>query len=176
MASETSVASPRRAKFWALVPVALLLAMLIGWGIMVGLALDDPGFAVERDYYQKALNWDRRQAQVEQNQKLGWQLDLRAEDSGPDLTWLTASLRDATGAALRGALVRAEAFPVARSAHVTALKFEAARPGEYQATLSNPRPGLWEVRMSARDAGRTFTQTLRLDLPARGLPAQKVRP
>ena len=39
------------ARVWPWVPAGLLGAMLIGLGTMATIAIRDPGFALERDYY-----------------------------------------------------------------------------------------------------------------------------
>ena len=58
--------------FWPAVIVGLLLsgaAANIGFMIV---ANRDQSFAVEPDYYRKAVDWDRRMAQETRNAELGW--------------------------------------------------------------------------------------------------------
>jgi len=47
-------------------------------------AISDPSFAVEPDYYAKAIAWDAHQAQARDNAELGWELklDVAAADPG----------------------------------------------------------------------------------------------
>ena len=43
-------------KIWIAVPLLLLVVSVSGWLYMVAIAVDDPGFSVEKDYYKKAAN------------------------------------------------------------------------------------------------------------------------
>ena len=56
--------------------------MLIGLGTMATIATRDPGFALERDYYQKAVNYDRVIAQRGENARLGWSVVTRGSACG----------------------------------------------------------------------------------------------
>lgn len=151
---------------WALVPVGLLSAMLLGLGWMAALASNDPGFALERDYYEKAVRWDEQRAQEENDLRLGYRLELASASplSSQGEAELTLRLVDARGAPLRGARLSAEAFAVARSASSSALRFEEDVPGMYRARLSHARSGLWELRCTALRSGERFTHTLRVEL------------
>src|SRR6478735_4402747 len=78
MLTATPIA-PRRARLsWAYVPVALLLSSALGVGTMAIVAVRDPHFATESDYYQKAIRWDRTQAQAATNQRLGYIVEVPA--------------------------------------------------------------------------------------------------
>lgn len=148
--------------FWALVPVALLAASLAGVGTMAFIASRDPGFSLERDYYDKAVHWEREQAQAQQNERLGYRLTLRAEDPSA----LEVGLSERSGAALRGASVRAEAFANARAGNVQSLVFVEGPNGTYRAQLGSPRAGLWEFRFRVESAGERFTEVVRTDVGA----------
>ena len=68
--TKTSVAAGS-GTFWAWVPATLLGAMLLGLGTMAYIAIDDPSFALEPNYYDKAVHWDRSQAEARSSQALG---------------------------------------------------------------------------------------------------------
>lgn len=157
---------------WAFVPVGLLAAMLLGLGSMAVIATNDPGFALERDYYAKAVRWDQKRAQDDTDARLGYRLDVAAT-GGLDAranSEITLRLLDAVGAPLRGAQLRAEAFAVARSNDVRTLRFDEVAPGLYRAELSRARAGIWELRCSADRQGEHFTHTLRLELQVARAP------
>lgn len=154
---------------WAFVPIGLLAAMLLGLGSMAAIAMDDPGFALERDYYQKAVRWNDVQAQAEQNSRLGYKLELTATTQSNE-SELELRLRNAEGAPLSGAHITAEAFAVARSANVRELSFHETAPGTYAATPGALRAGLWEIRCRVERNRERFTHTLRAELPLRTKP------
>ncbi|MEL6544011.1 MAG: FixH family protein [Myxococcota bacterium] len=58
-----------------------LLAGLLLSGVAMNIAMvlrasNDPSFAVEEDYYQKAVNWDEYREQLRKSEALGWQFTL----------------------------------------------------------------------------------------------------
>ena len=158
-----------RGWFWAAVPAVLLAASLAGVGTMASLAARDPGFALEKNYYERAVHWDELEAQRLTNERLGYQLSLRTEES-PAGVEVVLRLSDRAGSALPGAEVAVEAFANARAANRERLVLRAAPDGSYRAVLANARPGLWEFRCDVRTGGEHFTEVVRTDLRARRLP------
>jgi hypothetical protein len=152
---------------WALVPVALLLASTLGVGSMASVAARDPGFALEKDYYARAIHWDGEQAQQAENQRLRYELALSTlpTDGGVELV---VSLAEPGGKPLTGATLRAEAFANARSAARSDLVFVEAAPGKYRVAVPAPRAGLWELRFVVTRGGERFSQTVRQELVATG--------
>lgn len=156
----------RRGLFWMLVPLGLLLVSVSGWLYMVAIAVDDPGFAVETDYYKKASNYDDVMAQEAENTRLGWTAEVLG------FSWLPngdarLTLRVAGGdmAAPEVLSVSAEAFPVARSTRMQSLRFEQKARGIFTALVVRPRVGVWEVRVTLGNvAGDKVTAVLRPEL------------
>jgi hypothetical protein len=146
--------------------------MLLGLGVMATLAIRDPSFAVEADYYQKAVHWDDRQAQAAENQRLAYRLNLplgvRLDASGRGL--LRVEARDAAGRLLGGAKLRAEAFAVAYSAQLSQLELKEVAPGVYEGPITATHSGLWELRFTLQSGSERFTQVLRRDLSLGGGP------
>ncbi len=164
MTSNKPSPTPPKAGIWPYVPVGLLGAMLVGLGTLGKIAIDDPHFAVEKDYYQKAVAWDQTRVQQVENERLGWDVTLRAEGRG-DRVELIATLVDGKGLAVSGAAIDLEAFPNAFAGERATGRFETEGSGRYRTSLPNPRPGLWEIRLNVSHDGSRFTQTVRLDLP-----------
>lgn len=157
-----------RERIWPTLVVVALVGN-VGLGLTLArIAGNDPSFAVEPDYYAKAMAWDSIVAQREQNADLGWQVTptLPAIVAGTDGP-LTLELRDRDGRPVRGARVHLEAMPVARASRVvTAVLRDSAAAGVYAGAVAVDRPGLWEFRITAvRDTDR-FTVNLRLDASA----------
>jgi nitrogen fixation protein FixH len=155
----------RRGLGWALAPVLILGGGLLGLGIMTALALDDPSFALEENYYQKAVDIDQQRAQETQNRELGWTLEVDSSVSvgAPSTSDLLVRLVGPEGP-LDGAEVRAEGFHNARASQVRTLEFRPDGPGRYRARLDGVRPGLWELRFRVTRYGAVFTSVERLML------------
>jgi len=156
----------RSGRWWPFIIVGLLAG---GAGANIGLmvvATRDRSFAVEPDYYQKALRWDETMAQEARNQALGWTATVAFERSArPGEAKVTALVDDRAGHPVEGARVAVETFHAARARHVVtgALAPEAA--GRYSAVLALDRPGLWEVRLRVERGDETFTAKLLEELP-----------
>ncbi|MBC8329759.1 MAG: FixH family protein [Planctomycetes bacterium] len=153
---------------WMFVPVGLLLLSATIGAITVFVAVRDPGFGVEQDYYRKGLEHDRAMAQAAANQALGWSLRLEASVVvGARLSPATVTLLDADGAPVAGARVTVEAFPLARSADPARAEMAETAPGSYRAELPLRRTGKWEFRFRAEAGGQVYTSTLQTFLAAR---------
>lgn len=151
-------------KLWPWVPVALLAVMLTGLGVMASLAIDDSSFALERDYYAKAVAFDAEIAQRAQNAQLGWSLAASAEPARPGQPSRVAVRLDDADGALDGARVRVEALRNAAAGRVLEAELSEVAPGRYEAELPLERGGLWELRFSVTRGGARFTKSERLDV------------
>jgi nitrogen fixation protein FixH len=153
--------------YWPLGLTALLVG---GAGANVALwlvAAGDPSFAVEPDYYAKAVHWDQTMAQEAANAALGWSVSASFEPGArPGQSRLVARVRDRAGAPVDGARVSVVAFPSARASRMSAAALEPKGDGAYAAGLPADRPGLWELRVRVTRGGDVFTETLAEDRPA----------
>jgi len=152
--------SSRKGRIWPYLLGGILAA---GVGInlaMVAVATHDPSFAVEPDYYRKALAWDGAMAQESANQALGWQLDAGC-GSGPGDSWVVAALRDRDGAFVPGATLAVEAFQGAHADRRVSAALLARDDQRYEGHLARLEPGMWELRFTATRGADTFTRTLR---------------
>jgi nitrogen fixation protein FixH len=160
---------------WALLPLALLVPLMILQITMLVISTNDPGFAVEENYYAKATAWDQQMAQVRHNKELGWRLKLEVDAQGatqlPHGLLLRASLTDAAGEPLTHARVSAVAFHNARAAAKQELQLGETEPGIYASPIAIGRPGLWEVRSEVLRAGERFTQKEFIEVQASSLGA-----
>ena len=68
----------RKGWLWPVLVVGLLLVSVTANLVILFVATNDPSFAVEKDYYTKAVNWDEKRAQDARNLALGWNVDLAA--------------------------------------------------------------------------------------------------
>lgn len=162
--SETS-AKANAGSLWAWVPVLLLGSMLIGLGTLAYIAIDDPSFALEPNYYDKAVHWDQSQAARRESDALGLELALApltiASDGQVKLE-LTVNARG--GSPFTGAEVRVVAFPNAFASQIAQVPLRETAPGVYTGELRHSVPGLWELRLAVKRGAASFQQVLRRDL------------
>lgn len=152
------------ARLWSLTPIALLATMLAGLATMATIAIRDPSFALERNYYEKAVHYDREIAQRAENARLGWTLD--AAIGSPSVgsgTQLTLDVRD-RGAHVGGAEVNVTAIRNAEASLVLEQRLQEVFPGRYATTLALRRGGHWELRFAIRRGPERFTKSLRVDV------------
>ncbi len=152
--------------WWMWVPVGLLLASTVGVGSLAMIAIRDPNFALESDYYDKALHWDRTQAQAADNRRLGYRVEVASRITADAQGNATLSVRivDASGSAASGAIVRGTAFANAFASEVRTLDLQPAGPGIYSTPLNAQHFGLWEFRLVVKSGSDQVTSTLRSDV------------
>jgi nitrogen fixation protein FixH len=159
----------RYARFWAWVPALLLGSMLLGLGTLAHIAIDDPHFALEPNYYDKAVHWDRTRAEASDSRALGLRVSSSAPSVGADgSAELELRVLDAKGAPFASAAVEVDAFPNAfatRRQHVT---LREAAPGVYRAKLEHTVPGLWELRVVVTRGAARYHEALRPELRKAG--------
>ena len=155
---------------WALVPVGLLACSVVGLSWMALVAVRDPNFALEHDYYQKAIHWDQAQAQAADNQRLAYRFsvppNVPLDKSGH--ASIELKLSDRAGHPVSGARVVAEAFPNAFSDEIVQLTFSEREPGVYTASVKAGRAGLWELRLAMDSGIEHATAIVRCDLTPGG--------
>ena len=152
----------KRATLWP-IGITAVLTIFVGANIaLYRVAGDDPSFAVEPDYYAKAVNWDSTMAQERRNQALGWRL---APALGPIVARsavLHVSLTDATGAAIGDATVRVAALFNARANAIVHSTLARDSTG-YTVRLPVQHAGQWEFRFDVRRGRQHFTAISHID-------------
>jgi nitrogen fixation protein FixH len=129
------------------------------------LAGSDPSFAIEPNYYQKAVNWDQTAHQRERNRALAWRIDLAAVQKGDAIA---LRLSDSAGAAIEHARVAVAAFHHANANHRLQTELVEIEPGMYRSNEGLLRSGLWELQIEAQAGNATFTHTEPLIVGAGG--------
>jgi hypothetical protein len=156
---------PPRLRWPVLIIGALVIHVVVSLATVV-VATTNPSYAVEEDYYQKALAWDARRAQDRHNLELGWQLDFEvapppAAGSDPQLV---VRLADRSGRPLNDARVAVAAFHNARADQIVRVEPAAAGSGVYACPLAIRRAGRWELRFTVDRGGEHFTRTITRDI------------
>ncbi|MBK8249689.1 MAG: FixH family protein [Gemmatimonadetes bacterium] len=147
-------------------PIGVAMALLLSAGaniLVMFIAKADPAFAVEPDYYQKAVTWDATMAQARTNASLGWAASGALTLAAPGTPGrVSVSLVGAGGTPLTDAIVSVEAMHNARASQRYEAVLTAVGAGRYAAALDAHRPGEWEVRVRATRGDERFTQSLRI--------------
>jgi len=148
-------------RLWPLVIAGALALHVVVSLVVVFIATSDPSYAVEEDYYQKALAWNDKRAQDRTNETLGWSIDFSIEPPATpgDQPTLEAKLQDGHSSPLDGATVSVEAFHNARSADI--LKFQLTPEGEgiYRSSFPAKHNGRWELRFTVNHGDHRFTHS-----------------
>jgi nitrogen fixation protein FixH len=153
--------------YWPFLLVGLLAAGVAANLYFLARAVGDPSFAVEPDYYAKALAWDAHQAQARENVELGWSvtLDVTPADLATGRARVVAKLTDRDGRSVPGAAVALTAFHNARAANVLTATLSETAEHDYAADVPIVRAGLWEFRVAATRGSETFTAVVDQDAP-----------
>lgn len=154
----------KRGAWWP-IGITTVLATTVAANLWVmRIANDDPSFAIEPDYYQKAIAWDSTLAQERQDSILGWRIKPTLGIlAATGKTRINAILTDSLGAPISGAVVKVSALPVARASEVYETTLAAAGAGEYAGQLDAQRQGQWELRFEVRTGGTRFTEVARVE-------------
>lgn len=162
---QDAAARRRKGLFWPVLLVGLLAANVVFDVALIMVASSDRSFAVEPDFYRKALEWDRTQAQEGENRRLGWSLEIAlAPARTPGFVGALVHLRDRDGAPVEGARLTADVFHNARAAEVLPASFRSEAGGSYRVELPLRRAGLWEFRLRAERGVEVFTTVVTREL------------
>jgi nitrogen fixation protein FixH len=145
--------------------MAVILAITVATNITVMLiAGSDPSFAIEKDYYRKAVEWDQTMAQERHNRELGWRIEPVLDRYSPgDGALLRVHLADSTGAEITGATVQVSALYNARANEVIESTLQHESEGTYAARIPVAHAGQWELRFDITRGDDRFTAVSRLE-------------
>ena len=147
---------------WPYIIGGALALHVIASLVVVFIATSDPSYAVEEDYYQKALAWDERRAQDRTNDTLGWSFDFAVTppDRVGDEPRIEAILRNEAGLPLSDAAVALETFHNSRGDDILRTRLlPTEEPGVYSTTLPMQHNGRWEMRFTVERGSDRFTHS-----------------
>lgn len=152
--------------YWPWIVAGLLLLAIGANGLLLLKATTDPSFAVEPDYYRKALDWGQTQAQARLNSELGWRAEVAVEPETtvPGQARVRTRFTDRDGMPVDGAGITLEAFHNARSAERIEAALVPQGDGAYAADLPMRKDGVWEFRLRAVRGSDIFTAVLDQDV------------
>jgi nitrogen fixation protein FixH len=150
-------------RWWPLAIGFVLVLTVLANVAVYWTANHDPSFAVEPDYYRRAVEWDSTVAHERRSAALGWRVDARLSPPEGGQATLHVQLRSRDGAPLDSADVRAEASHNARGAELFEVRLVEDGAGEYAGSIPSTRQGLWRVELSAVHGTDDFTERVTLD-------------
>ncbi|MEO8000018.1 MAG: FixH family protein [Gemmatimonadaceae bacterium] len=135
---------------WPIGVSVILGVTVIGNLAVMRIANSDPSFAIESDYYQKAVNFDSTISLERKSATLGWTtVSNIAFDSSATTTRLTVSIVDKAHQPVTGLTVNVDALFNARANEIQHLRLPETSPGVYSAPIGVGHAGEWEVRINA---------------------------
>lgn len=146
-------------RYWPFLIVGLLSISVGANVILILKATSDPAFAVEKDYYQKAVDFDATQKARAESARLGWRVALKAERDR-----LEVRLFDDAGVPISDATLAVEAFHNARANQIIAGELEPEGPGLYAMNRPFARPGIWEYRLTAVRGEQRYIETIQEEI------------
>ncbi len=105
-------------------------------------------------YYEQSTHYDDTMRAAEASRALGWHMTATLSDGT-----LEVSVRDAAGAPLLGAQVRASGYPRAHAHERIDISLAAAAAGSYRGTADRTT-GLHDLAITIERDGKTFAQSL----------------
>ncbi|GAB4382697.1 MAG: hypothetical protein Kow0022_00760 [Phycisphaerales bacterium] len=149
-----------RAWVWPALIVGLLTLNVIVVTITVIVATSDPSVAVEPNYYDKALAWDRERAERRDPAEDGYDVEIQLVPAADRLSsgQVVVSLRR-LGQPVEHALLDATVFHYARSGDRQSITLTERAPGVYAADADLRRNGNWEVRLRLQADGQRYQFT-----------------
>lgn len=153
------------AKLWPAGLAAILCVTVAVNGYLLWVANDRDAFAVEPDYYRKAVAWDSTLAERRRSAELGWTIDAALAPAASGAR-LEVALADRAGAALRAADVDVEAIHNREPERAVSVRLRSGEDGRAVADVPLRHAGLWELRFVVRRGADRYSATLRRDLGA----------
>lgn len=155
----------RRDRIWPGIIIVTLGGNLALGVTLMRVANADPHFAVEPDYYRRAVGWDSTQAQAQASAERGWRVHPSLGAVTGEPLPLTLVVTDADGVPLDGVEVTVEGRAVAHATEVfNASLLPTDNIGAYRAMMPIGRTGIWELRLRLRRGDALVVQQLRLEL------------
>jgi nitrogen fixation protein FixH len=140
-------------------------------GVTIYAAVTDRSFAVEPEYYRRALEWNQTARQRERNAALGWAVEVASLEPRVAGLRVAVRVRERHGAPVSGAQVAVLAFAESRAGRRYEATLAEGEAGAYTGDLpvAEPAGGLWLVRVAVSRGGDLYTAEVAR--PLDGLPS-----
>ncbi len=150
-------------KLWPAALVAVLGITVLANVAIYWTANHDTSFAVEPDYYQRAIDWDSTVARGQRSAALGWDTKVQLAPPEGGHATLSVTITNRDGLPLDSADVRAVLSHNAQGATVYSLRLLAAGPGLYAARVPSTAQGLWRLDLAATRGDDAFVERITVD-------------
>lgn len=150
---------------WPVGITAILAATVIANLLVMRVATSDPSFAIEPEYYRKAVDFDSTLAHENASARLKWTATAMISPMRANqLSQVTVTVRDSLNQPVEGAVVSITALYVARANDVLMAALPEIAPGTYRAPLAATHVGQWEVRISVARGTEHFVGSVRTEV------------
>lgn len=153
---------------WPIGIVAILAASVAGNVAFMRAANNDPSFAIEPEYYQKAVAYDTIMSEAKLSAALGWSAITSLELGSSGQGMLQTQLKGPSGESVDADSVIAQAFFIARANNVVKVRLTGSGDGSgvYRALIPVLHMGQWEIRVDAFRNQEHYISTVRRDVSA----------
>jgi len=163
---------------WPIGITAILATSVVGNLIMMRVANNDPSFAIEDNYYQRAVDFDTTMQQQRRSDALGWTAAVAIHGVRRGAGVLRVQLSDSSALPIAADSVVAVAFFNARANERVRLILtheSTDAPGVYRHAIAVAHSGQWEVQIGAWRGNEHFVSSTRVevsggDIPPTGAP------
>lgn len=149
----------------SLIPWIFVGGMLVVVAVNIGMvttALSSFSGLAHRDAFGRGVAYNRVLADVERQERLGWNWRVTLDGKADGHEVLRVNLSDAEGRPLAGARVAATIErPVERGLPIV-VAFQETAAGSYVTELALPQRGQWDVKLSIARADDTVSATNRI--------------
>ena len=152
--------------YWPWFIGILLVATAGGQGVMLYAATHDSTFALEPDYYKRAVAFDTVIQQQRANLALEWTAHASVGPLVDGQREVALTLTDGNAHPITDARVRVTAIHNLEGDHQVSQSLRASTDGRFVASMPLMRAGLWELRVEALRGRERFTPSLRVDAAA----------
>lgn len=157
---------------WPIYLGSLLAMSVVACGILVYVATRPDAPRPIKGYYEAARAWDADEAVEQASRQLGWTVRYELPEGIPHFAGMPRPVdvrvadrdgRPVTGLAGHLFAIRPSDTRLNQTGELVELPQQA---GSYRTLVRIDEPGLWEVRIDARQQALRFVHAARLDVPA----------
>ncbi len=150
---------------WILGGIGLVGMFFAFNAVFIYLAITTSPGLVTEDYYDKGRNYEENMLKIMAAQNaLNWdtKLALPAQIITQQPDTFRFSAVDARGLPIMDADVSVVAYRPSDADADFKVRLNQAAPGQYQALIAFPLPGIWDLNITVKDGENTFTMTHRI--------------
>jgi nitrogen fixation protein FixH len=165
MTAPTTVPSRRRGWWYPYIYVAGFLVVLAVNLVMMRSAIVTFSGVETEQAYQKGIEYNRVLDAAAAQKKLGWTVTADIHADGATAVVIDVSFRDRDDRPIDGLTVDAGFIRPTASGHDSHQALAAVGNGRYQAAVSLPLAGQWDLRLEARRGEQTYQLSKRIRVP-----------